>query len=194
MRRYENPKTGEVIETEMEEDYAVDNLPSDSEFARSLKRKYIEDGPEYMSDAQIFWVMKLALQQEKFHKCETKEIFELLDKGPLTVKFKTLGINLKIYKDGGIVLNGGRIGRYTKEGVYCQQGIDPNVLENFILAFCKLGVKECMRRIGKRTGICCYCARELTHDISIGQGYGPVCADKFGLPFPHEEYQASLGK
>lgn len=33
---------------------------------------------------------------------------------------------------------------------------------------------------GKRTGICCCCGRELTNDVSIQRGIGPICADKFG--------------
>lgn len=34
---------------------------------------------------------------------------------------------------------------------------------------------------GKRTGSCCFCNRELNDKRSIEVGYGPVCADKFGL-------------
>jgi hypothetical protein len=35
---------------------------------------------------------------------------------------------------------------------------------------------------GRETGECCFCARELTDPVSVSVGYGPVCADKFGLP------------
>ncbi len=35
---------------------------------------------------------------------------------------------------------------------------------------------------GRRTGACCFCGRELTKAESVGWGYGPVCADKWGLP------------
>jgi len=34
---------------------------------------------------------------------------------------------------------------------------------------------------GKKFNHCCFCARELTDDRSINAGYGPVCADHFGL-------------
>lgn len=36
---------------------------------------------------------------------------------------------------------------------------------------------------GVATGECCFCARELTTKESRSVGYGPVCADKFGLPW-----------
>jgi hypothetical protein len=36
---------------------------------------------------------------------------------------------------------------------------------------------------GRRTGNCCFCHKELTTTESLAVGYGPVCADKFGLPW-----------
>lgn len=34
---------------------------------------------------------------------------------------------------------------------------------------------------GHKTGNCCFCSRELTDERSIYVGYGPTCADRFGL-------------
>lgn len=36
---------------------------------------------------------------------------------------------------------------------------------------------------GVATGVCCFCSRELSTKESRSVGYGPVCADKFGLPW-----------
>ena len=36
---------------------------------------------------------------------------------------------------------------------------------------------------GKEYGRCCFCNRELDNEGSIFHGYGPVCADKWGLPW-----------
>lgn len=36
---------------------------------------------------------------------------------------------------------------------------------------------------GHATGCCCFCARELTDQRSIAVGYGPICADHYGLPW-----------
>ena len=35
---------------------------------------------------------------------------------------------------------------------------------------------------GHRTGRCCFCARTLTESFSVIHGYGPICADRWGLP------------
>lgn len=34
---------------------------------------------------------------------------------------------------------------------------------------------------GRETGCCCFCARQLTDKRSVTAGYGPICAEKFGL-------------
>jgi hypothetical protein len=36
---------------------------------------------------------------------------------------------------------------------------------------------------GRCTGACCFCGLELTDGRSIAVGYGPICADKYGLPW-----------
>lgn len=36
---------------------------------------------------------------------------------------------------------------------------------------------------GKQTGCCVFCARELLNASSIYHGYGPVCAENYGLPW-----------
>ena len=36
---------------------------------------------------------------------------------------------------------------------------------------------------GKRTGQCCFCCRHLETRESVAVGYGPICAEKFGLPW-----------
>jgi Family of unknown function (DUF6011) len=36
---------------------------------------------------------------------------------------------------------------------------------------------------GVTTGSCCFCAKTLTDPRSKFVGYGPICADKFGLPW-----------
>jgi len=36
---------------------------------------------------------------------------------------------------------------------------------------------------GQRYGHCCFCSRELITTESVTVGYGPICADKYGLPW-----------
>ncbi|MFM7012573.1 MAG: DUF6011 domain-containing protein [Betaproteobacteria bacterium] len=36
---------------------------------------------------------------------------------------------------------------------------------------------------GHATGACCFCSRYLTTAASVQAGYGPICAERFGLPW-----------
>ena len=39
------------------------------------------------------------------------------------------------------------------------------------------------RAYGRATGQCCFCHRRLTDPRSVRAGYGPTCADRYGLPW-----------
>ncbi len=49
-----------------------------------------------------------------------------------------------------------------------------------LLAFAADPVEQA-RIYGQRFGCCCFCGLELTDRRSVKAGYGPICADKFGL-------------
>lgn len=36
---------------------------------------------------------------------------------------------------------------------------------------------------GRGSGNCCFCSKDLTDPRSVGVGYGPICADHYGLPW-----------
>jgi hypothetical protein len=40
---------------------------------------------------------------------------------------------------------------------------------------------------GKKSGSCCFCGIQLTDPRSLNVGYGPVCADHYGLPWGDTE-------
>lgn len=40
--------------------------------------------------------------------------------------------------------------------------------------------KAAAQAYGIETGVCCICNRELTDPVSVAQGIGPICADRFG--------------
>ena len=42
---------------------------------------------------------------------------------------------------------------------------------------------EFVVKYGQRTGNCCFCRRHLETAESVAAGYGPVCAEKYGLPW-----------
>jgi hypothetical protein len=45
---------------------------------------------------------------------------------------------------------------------------------------------------GQAYGHCCFCGLELTNKISVHHGYGPICADKYGLPWESESSSTNL--
>ncbi len=51
-------------------------------------------------------------------------------------------------------------------------------------------VVENLAAIGRGTGSCCFCARELTDARSVTVGYGPICAGHYGLPWDAERGSA----
>lgn len=50
------------------------------------------------------------------------------------------------------------------------------------------------REFGKATGQCCFCKAGLTDARSVDVGYGPICADKFGLPWGEKEWAEYTAK
>ena len=42
---------------------------------------------------------------------------------------------------------------------------------------------EAAVRYGRKTGCCSFCARELTDKRSVEVGYGPICAEHWGMPW-----------
>ena len=45
---------------------------------------------------------------------------------------------------------------------------------------------------GRQTGICMFCMRPLTHAVSLHHGYGPICADRYGLPWEGEKLEPNM--
>ena len=39
---------------------------------------------------------------------------------------------------------------------------------------------------------CCFCGLELTNKASLQMGYGPICADNYGLPWKYTEVEDKL--
>lgn len=54
----------------------------------------------------------------------------------------------------------------------------PSFLETFANAPARVAADY-----GHRTGRCCFCQRDLSDERSVDVGYGPICAEKWGLPW-----------
>lgn len=86
-------------------------------------------------------------------------------------------------------------GRVTTAGVWEPGFTAPEGLGPKLKAFAANPAKEAARH-GKLTGHCCFCRKVLGEgedQRSVAVGYGPICADHFGLPWghlgEHEEYE-----
>lgn len=90
----------------------------------------------------------------------------------------------------------------TEQRIYCGRiaGDDGRF---FASAECPLAVQQALRDFsanpeevarayGRATGQCCFCGRELTDGRSVAMGYGPICAEHYGLPWGEERARSSV--
>ena len=73
-------------------------------------------------------------------------------------------------------------GRVTRAGVWEPSRGAPEGLGPKLRAFAADPAGEAARH-GRLHGACCFCNRALTDERSTAVGYGPICADHFGLPW-----------
>lgn len=84
--------------------------------------------------------------------------------------------------DGGPYGQNRYFGRIDREGTLTA-GRDLTPTVRRLLAALAADPAAVAAAYGKRTGSCCFCHKELTTDESLAVGYGPVCAQNFGLPW-----------
>lgn len=42
---------------------------------------------------------------------------------------------------------------------------------------------DVLQKAGRKHSFCCFCGTQITSKDSLAVGYGPICAEKFGLPW-----------
>lgn len=84
-------------------------------------------------------------------------------------------------------------GEMTKDGQFAPRAkaVIPPTLIPTLIDFAKDPVKHA-RAYGKLTGKCCFCRLPLDDPRSTAQGYGPVCAKKWHLPWGEKPEAESL--
>lgn len=98
----------------------------------------------------------------------------------------TLSLAAETSKNAGFIyvkrdgVGDGYCGKISPEGRFFPVSSCPKTVEPHLLAFAAdpTGVAT---KYGRLTGKCCFCGRKLTDERSTAMGYGPVCADHFGL-------------
>lgn len=62
----------------------------------------------------------------------------------------------------------------------------PRSFKDLCIMIVKDPVSSCKLQ-GQQIGWCCFCGLQLTNKHSVSVGYGPICAEKWGLPWGQVE-------
>ena len=74
------------------------------------------------------------------------------------------------------------LGKITPEGkFFAGQGVEDDVKQR--IAKVGADVVTAAKAHGAQHNNCCFCSRDLTTNESVSNGYGPICADRYGLPW-----------
>lgn len=178
----------------------------DADFAASLLNAYDTRG---LSDKQKYWVGKLAQPQAPAPTASVGDfsgVVALFDTAKASLKFpkvrlsfdggKPLVLSMAGAKakcpgtinvtDGGSFGSNVWYGRVDTDGSFTANrsvdAVSMTAMTTVLAAFARNPAKV-GAAYGQKFGVCCFCARTLTDDRSIKVGYGPVCADKWALPW-----------
>ena len=74
------------------------------------------------------------------------------------------------------------LGKITPEGkFFAGRGVEDEVKQR--IAEIGADVVGSAKAHGAQHNNCCFCSRDLTTDESVSNGYGPICAKRYGLPW-----------
>lgn len=80
------------------------------------------------------------------------------------------------------------LGRVTRAGVFePARTVSPWPIVDQLRAFAE-NPERVAGDYGRLHGACCFCRKALSDERSTAVGYGPICADHFGLPWGDTEY------
>lgn len=172
----------------------------DRGFAQSLIDQY--ESRRFLSDKQVYWVLQLSERATK-PKPTTDLGGDLV---PMVTMFRLAGNKLKrprvrfitntgrtfvVYPAGAESKNAGWL--YAKatggdylgkinpvDGMFVRSRECDDSVVDALATFAKDPV-QAATAYGNRTSSCCFCGKELTDKRSIEAGYGPTCAQHYGL-------------
>lgn len=207
-----NKKTGEtmVINSDLSQQEACNwAAKSKSDFARDLAKRGLNGA---LSQTQMFWLHKIALDEKA--KVENpvagvqlpgaSKAFDMFASASAALQFPKIILfgspTLRLYVAGSKSQNPGDIvilnddsrqylGRISKAGEFFAAPAATAEVSDRIKAFVADPVAETARN-GKEAGSCCFCRRTLSDARSLEMGYGPTCANRFGLPWGETKAKA----
>lgn len=191
-------KRNEVIETSLTDLDAKNLLATKTgdSFAADLCAKYPK-----LSVEQLFWLHKKALEMSApkpkgievgnfqrihtmFHRAakhlKYPKINLMDDEGHCVIlslaPIDGKNVGCVYVKDG----NKNYMGKVTAAGEFFPSRMAPATLVPYLRKFAG-NPEQIAAKYGKLTGNCCFCLRSLSDERSTDVGYGPVCADRYGL-------------
>jgi hypothetical protein len=160
-----------------------------------------------LSERQRPWLHKLALERSQPRpepvavELNLEPIVALLDKASARLRYPKLWLDTDdvrirlsvagpnsryagdvMVTDGGPFGNNVWYGRITRDGKFVGSRAATQEIMDTLVSLAA-DPTSFARLYGQRTGSCCFCGRELSTNESLHVGYGPVCADKWGLPW-----------
>lgn len=176
------------------------------DFASSLIAQ-AEKGKKPLSDKQVYWVQKLAkdVAEPKAAPASVAvanftAVVAVFEKAGATLKQPKIRLSLptgekavlslapKHGNNPGFIylkVAGDYAGKIAPTGAFTPFKLAADVLASVQALFVMLGDDPAgvAAAYGKETGQCCFCAKEITTAESLSVGYGPDCADHYGLPW-----------
>lgn len=131
-----------------------------------------------------------------FDRAATKRVFPRITlkfSPDVTFALVRCGNNSRYTGEINIKRNGEWQGRIRRDDSILWAGHHVTTPEerDYIFAFAS-NPHEQARIYGQETGICCFCHAELTNAVSVTLGYGPICADNYGLPHSLEHIHTNV--
>lgn len=180
---------------------------SDENFAGSILDQWSERG--YISEKQMYWVGKL-VEKARAPKLGPAGLVRI---SQLFRKAKDAGLKRpKIEIAPGVVIvragpassrpdslyvKGGRsyesvyYGRIDPDGNFSASDNADDEVFSALLAWSQDPAKAA-KAYGHQHGNCCFCGRDLDDPRSVAMGYGPVCAENYGLPWGDQKVSGEL--
>lgn len=143
---------------------------------------------------QLFSMFDKAAENLKFPRMQ-------LEHESTTIRMIRCGPNSRYHGGINVEVNGNWFGRIERDGNMYGYGHQQLRRENigyevlpifeYLLAFSENPTLHA-RVHGQRYNYCCFCCRELNNTVSVELGYGPICADKYGLPHSIEHINGNV--
>jgi hypothetical protein len=178
-----------------------------SSFAQSLVQQFLTRGS--LTERQLPYVDKLLAEMDQPREAPPPSA-SVGSLAPVLVMFKIAAQHLKFpkvrlatedgtpvvlslaganSKNAGMVyvkLDGMYAGKVDHQGNVWKSGdITGQEWEQTVKVLTELASHpaQAAKAYGQRTGNCCFCGTEITTKESLAVGYGPICAEHYGLPW-----------